>query len=257
MVAPPMSFHPALPYSRAHPALELDVLAPHREPGGEPPPVAIFFHGGGWHEGDRGAGMHPWLNPLLAARGYVTVSVTYRLSGIARWPAQYDDAYDALTWVHEHIAEFGGDASRIAVWGFSAGAHLAAHLALRESGTVMAASLAACPADLRSSQTGAPNEVTWLLGPSPSAEALADVSPITWVTPDAPPTLIAHGTADQIVAVEQGVALRDALADAGASVHLHAIPNATHEWADRAAPEQNDPSANFGTVTADFFDRVL
>jgi acetyl esterase/lipase len=59
MVAPPMSFHPALPYSRAHPALELDVLTPHSEPGGEPPPVAIFFHGGGWHEGDRGAGMHP------------------------------------------------------------------------------------------------------------------------------------------------------------------------------------------------------
>lgn len=257
MVSPAMSFTPALPYSRANPALELDVLAPHREAGSDPLPVAIFFHGGGWHEGDRGAGMHPWLNPLLAARGYVTVSVTYRLSGIARWPAQYEDAHEALAWVREHAAGFGGDPSRIGVWGFSAGAHLAAHLALRESGSVKAASLAACPADLRDAGTDDPNEVTWLVGPSPSAEVLADVSPISWVTSDAPPILIAHGTDDQIVEFAQGVALRDALADAGAPALLHVIPNGTHEWADKPSPEENDPRANFGSVTADFFDRVL
>ncbi|TAJ46501.1 MAG: alpha/beta hydrolase [Herbiconiux sp.] len=257
MVSPPMSFHPALPYSRANPTLELDVLAPHREPGADPLPVAIFFHGGGLHEGDRGAGMHPWLNPLLAARGYVTVSVTYRLSGIARWPAQYEDAHDALVWVREHIAEFGGDPSRIGVWGFSAGAHLAAHLALREPGCVKAASLAACPADLRNSRVDESNEVTWLVGPSPSTEVLAEVSPISWVTPDAPPILIAHGTDDQIVEFAQGLALRDALAAAGAPVQLHVIPNGTHEWADKPSPETNDPNVNFGIVTAAFFDRVL
>lgn len=257
MVSPAMSFTPALPYSRANPALELDVLVPHREPGSDPLPVAIFFHGGGWHEGDRGAGMHPWLNPLLAARGYVTVSVTYRLSGVARWPAQYEDAHDALVWMREHAAEFGGDPARIGVWGFSAGAHLAAHLALREPGSVKAASLAACPADLRNAGVDDPNEVTWLVGPSPSAEVLADVSPIRWVTSNAPPILIAHGTDDQIVEFTQGLALRDALDDAGARAQLHVIPNGTHEWADKPSPEENAPRADFGTVTADFFDRVL
>lgn len=252
-----MMFHPALPYSRRNPALELDVLVPHRGSGTDPLPVAIFFHGGGWHEGDRGAGMHPWLNPLLATRGYVTVSVTYRLSGAALWPAQFDDALEALTWVQDHIADFGGDPSRIAVWGFSAGAHLAAHLALREPVVVKAASLAACPTDLRDTDVDDSHEVTWLTGPSPTATTLADVSPITWVTPDAPPTLLAHGTADEIVDFTQALALRDALTAAGTAVELHEIPDATHSWADRPRPEPNNPTANFGTVTAEFFDRVL
>ena len=252
-----MSFYPAVPYGRAEHPLELDILAPQREPGGSLLPVAVFFHGGGWHEGDRGAGMHPWMNPLLAARGYVTVSVTYRLSGAAPWPAQYDDAHAALTWVQAHIAEVGGDPSRIAVWGFSAGAHLAAHLAFREPGIVKAASLAACPADLRGVSLDEPHEVTWLLGPSPSADALADVSPLTWVTPDAPPTLIVHGTDDQIVEFDQALALRDALTAAGTRVELHTIPDGRHEWADKPAPDPTDPHANFGGVTADFFDRVL
>jgi acetyl esterase/lipase len=256
-MATPMLFHSALPYGRTDPDLELDVLAPHREPGAAPLPVAIFFHGGGWHEGDRGAAMHPWLNPLLAARGYVTVSVTYRLSGAATWPAQCDDALEALTWVQDHIADFGGDPSRLAVWGFSAGAHLAAHLALRQPGVVKAASLAACPADLRDTDVDDPHEVTWLMGPSPTAAVLAEVSPITWVTPDAPPTLLAHGTADEIVDFTQALALRDALTAAGAPVELHEIPDATHSWADRPTPEPSNPTANFGTVTAEFFDRVL
>jgi len=81
--------------------------------------------------------------------------------------------------------------------------------------------------------------------------------PAEWVTPDAPPILIAHGTDDQIVEFAQGLALRDALAATGAPVRLHVIPNGTHEWADKPSPETNDPSANFGTVTAEFFDRVL
>ncbi|QJU52687.1 alpha/beta hydrolase [Herbiconiux sp. SALV-R1] len=254
MDSPAMSFYPAVSYGRAEHPLELDILAPPREPGGAPLPVALFFHGGGWHEGDRGAGMHPWLNPLLAARGYVTVSVTYRLSGAAPWPAQYDDARAALTWVQTHIADVGGDPSRIGVWGFSAGAHLAAHLAFREPGIARAASLAAGPTDLRGVGIDEPNEVTWLMGPSPAADFLADVSPITWVTPDAPPTLIVHGTDDQIVEFEQALALRGALAAVGARVGLHTIPGGSHEWADKPSA---DSHATFGDLTADFFDRVL
>lgn len=122
-----MSFYAGLPYSRAKPALALDVLTPPSNDGSVLRPVAIFFHGGGWHEGDRGAGMHPWLNPLLTARGYVTISVTYRLTTRAQWPAQYEDAHDAPKWVLEHIEQFGGDPRRVGVWVFSAGAHIAAH----------------------------------------------------------------------------------------------------------------------------------
>lgn len=252
-----MLFHAGLSYSPGDPSLELDVLTPQQKAGKDPLPVAIFFHGGGWHEGDRGAGMHPWLNPVLASRGYVTVSVTYRLSGQAQWPAQYEDARDALCWVLEHIAEFGGDPGRIAVWGFSAGAHLAAHLAFREPVVVKAVSLAACPADLRQATVDEENEVTWLLGPSPSPETLAKVSPISWVNSDAPPVLIAHGTDDQIVEFAQGVALREQLSGVGVPVEFHEITNGTHEWADKPSAAPGGPQSDFGTVTAEFFDRVL
>ena len=255
---PPISFYAGLAYcNREDAPLKLDVLAPQRKVGAAPLPVAVYFHGGGWHEGDRGAGMHPWLNPLLAARGYVTVSVTYRLSTSAQWPAQYEDAHDALGWVLDHITEFGGDPSRVGVWGFSAGAHLAAHLALRAPGTVKAASLAACPTDLRNSRVDEANEVTWLLGRSPGAEALAEVSPICWVESEAPPVLIVHGTNDQIVDFAQGIALRDALESAGAPVEFIEIPSGGHEWADKPSAPGSGPDADFGSVTAQFFDRVL
>ncbi|MFB2586799.1 alpha/beta hydrolase [Herbiconiux liukaitaii] len=293
----PMAFFAGVAYcERAGEALRLDVLAPARGVGDGLLPVAVFFHGGGWHEGDRGAGMHPWMNPLLATRGYVTVSVTYRLSKRAAWPAQFDDARDAVGWVVENIASFGGDPARVGVWGFSAGAHIAAHLALRLPGVVKAASLAACPADLRETEVAEADEVRWLLGAAAagagagagsgagagigaeaSAEALAEASPITWVTAGAAPTLIVHGTDDQIVDFAQGVALRDALQEVGGPVEFVAIPGGSHEWADKPsaadaggatrvgpgaqaqAQTEADPDArgDFGSVTAEFFDRVL
>lgn len=251
-----MSFFAGLPFAERDPGLRLDVLAPERRPGAPLLPVAIYFHGGGWHEGDRGAGMHPWLNPYLASRGYVTVSVTYRLSGTAHWPAQYEDARDALLWVVDHVEEFGGDPARIAVWGFSAGAHLAAHLAVRHPALVRAASLAACPVELQAPDDGPPNEVTWLVGAPPSADALADLSPISWIGEEIPPTLIIHGTHDEVVDFSQGVRLGDALRSAGAHVEFVEVDGAGHDWADRPA-QPGSPHGDAGTITAEFFDRVL
>ncbi|NYF09571.1 acetyl esterase/lipase [Leifsonia sp. AK011] len=252
----PMAFYAGLPYSDRDADLRLDVLAPPRELGAPLLPVVIYFHGGGWHEGDRGAAMHPWLSPQLASRGYVAISVSYRLSGTARWPAQYEDARDALLWVTDHAVDFGGDPARVGVWGFSAGAHLAAHLAVREPGLVKAAALAACPVELQAPGNGVDNEVTWLVGASPSADVLADLSPLTWVTPRSAPALIVHGTDDQVVDFSQGLTFRDALRAAGARVELLDIPGAGHEWADRPA-QPEDQHGDFGMVAAQFFDAVL
>lgn len=66
----------------------------------------------------------------MAARGFVVASSDYRLSGVASFPAPLNDARQALHWLYEHASKFGGDAERIAVSGASAGAHLAALLAL-------------------------------------------------------------------------------------------------------------------------------
>ena len=144
--------------------LLLDVLSPQASPPG-PKPLVVYVHGGGWHEGDRSAAMHPWLNPLLVSHGFVTASVTYRLSGEARWPAPLDDVRSALRWLREHAQDLGVDPQRMGLWGHSAGAHLAALAALTTpaSETVQAVAVSACPSDLRAERLDSGNEVARLM----------------------------------------------------------------------------------------------
>ncbi len=90
-----------------------------------PLPTVVYFHGGGFVIGDLDT--HEGVCRLLARDvEAVVVSVAYRLAPEHPFPAAVDDSYAALTWVHEHIADFGGDADRIAVGGDSAGGNLAA-----------------------------------------------------------------------------------------------------------------------------------
>src|SRR6516162_6559545 len=91
-------------------------------------PVLVFFHGGGWTSGYK-----EWMYfmaPALVAQGVTLVSAGYRLAPRHVFPAGFDDAADALAWVHRHIASHGGDPRRIFVGGHSAGGHYAALLAV-------------------------------------------------------------------------------------------------------------------------------
>lgn len=99
-------------------------------PIGVPPfPVLVFFHGGGWVCGSLDT--HDGLCRTLANRaGAVVVSVDYRLAPESRFPAPVEDCYAALEWTAIHAGELGGDASRLAVAGDSAGGNLAAAVAL-------------------------------------------------------------------------------------------------------------------------------
>ncbi|MGW6413813.1 alpha/beta hydrolase [Streptomyces sp. NPDC055055] len=96
----------------------------------EPRGALVWMHGGGFVMGDVET-EHPWAARIAASSGAVVVSVGYRLSPENRFPAALDDAYAALGWTVEHAAEFGVDPARVAVGGHSAGAGLAAGLALR------------------------------------------------------------------------------------------------------------------------------
>ncbi|GAA0948340.1 alpha/beta hydrolase [Virgisporangium aurantiacum] len=219
--------------------------------------VVLYVHGGGWHEGDRGAAMHPWLNPLLAAHGFVTASVSYRLSGEAHWPVPLDDVRAAVRWLRVHAGEHGGDPDRIGLWGHSAGAQLAALAALTMPGEVRAVALSACPSDLRDEKIGSGNEVDRLIGGA-GAAALVDASPVCHTHPAAPPFLIAHGTDDAVIAFDRGIALRDALVAAGGTVEWAPIDGAGHEWADRPGPVDGPETAGtFGARALPFFRRHL
>src|SRR3954463_14092261 len=87
-------------------------------------PVVVWLHGGGWRKGDRS--FAPDLDRYFAARGYAMANVEYRLSGEALFPAQLEDVRAAVRWLREAAGDLGVDASAIALWGSSAGGHLAA-----------------------------------------------------------------------------------------------------------------------------------
>lgn len=91
-------------------------------------PVIMHMHGGGYMFGQKNAEALPLLHHL-ARRGWVVVTINYRLSPAARWPAQLVDCKRALAWVRGHIAEHGGDPGFVAVTGGSAGGNLSALLA--------------------------------------------------------------------------------------------------------------------------------
>jgi len=87
-------------------------------------PVLVFGHGGGWSICD--VDTHDALCREIANRaGVLVVSVDYRLAPENPYPAGLDDFYAAASWVAEHAAEIGGDPTRVAVGGDSAGANLA------------------------------------------------------------------------------------------------------------------------------------
>ena len=89
----------------------------------------VYIHGGAWVIGDKREQGKPMMYELVA-RGWVCVAINYRLSPKATWPDHIVDAKRAVAWVKEHIGEYGGDPSFVAVSGGSAGGHLCALLAL-------------------------------------------------------------------------------------------------------------------------------
>lgn len=95
----------------------------------EPAPALVYYHGGGFTVGS--VDTHDALCRMFARDGGCTVlSVDYRLAPEYKFPTAVDDAFDALTWLHAHAAEYGIDAERLAVGGDSAGGTLATVCAL-------------------------------------------------------------------------------------------------------------------------------
>ena len=114
--------------------LGLDLYLP--APAGKPAPLVVLVHGGGWRSGDR-AGMAP-LAARLAARGYAAATVSYRLSGQARYPAAIDDVKEAVHWLRANAASLGLDPAQVTLAGGSAGGQIAALAGMTSSGAVHA-----------------------------------------------------------------------------------------------------------------------
>jgi len=111
-----------IPYATpAHERQVLDVYAP---PNAKNLPVVFWIHGGGWQTGDKTSVQ---LKPqFFIDKGFVFVSTNYRLLPSVDMATIVRDVAKAIHWVHDHIADYGGDAKRLFVMGHSAGAQLAA-----------------------------------------------------------------------------------------------------------------------------------
>lgn len=120
--------HPGLVYARyGERALELDLWRPKGAEAGKPLPAIVCIHGGGWFKGDRSSMVN--LAQALAAKGYVTVTISYRLSGEAKFPAAIQDCKAAVRFLRANAEKYGIQKEAIGVTGLSAGGHLAALLA--------------------------------------------------------------------------------------------------------------------------------
>src|SRR5262249_26300578 len=100
----------------------------YRPDGYGPRPAVLVIHGGSWRSGKRSE-MAKFARGFANA-GYVVYNVDYRLAPEHRFPAQLDDVRAAFAWLHDHAHELAADPDRIAVMGYSAGAHLALLLGL-------------------------------------------------------------------------------------------------------------------------------
>ena len=173
-------------------------------------PIIICIHGGGWSEGDKD--QMAWMAMRYARRGYIGVTLSYRLTGEAPMPACIQDVREAIRYIKEIATSIQGDPERIALLGYSAGAHLALLTALTPTDTtfktkanaqhdasVACAVAIAAPADLMMMHN--PKKKFKLIAKDESEKVafLQKISPISHVHKEQVPIFMLHGNADKLV----------------------------------------------------------
>lgn len=177
-------------------------------------PAVLLVHGGGWTEGSWAA--FESLAPALAHKGLMAVAMDYRLAPGARWPAQLEDMRLALdTLRHAQV-----DTERIAVWGHSAGGHLALMAASSWPEQVRCCVALGAPTDLSRLSAEGPDE----LGDIFNLKDLQDASPLGRAE-TLPPTLLVHGEKDRVVRITHA---RELAAAAPDRVTLLEVPDGDH-----------------------------
>ena len=245
-----------LAYADQSPAQRLDLRLP---AGLGPVPLVIYYHGGGWVAGDKAAAEELAVVEPLVAHGFAVASVNYRLAPEGVYPAAVDDAIAALAWLRVHATSYGIDTARVALFGVSAGAQLAAlagvtagAVAVRAvvdwSGPVDIGSVGPqLRADLRCGGVfDDPDDAgsfwaAFVGGPaSERPDVVAAADPRRHIARDAvlPRFLVEHGDRDCVVPVAQSRLLIDALRSAGdRSSVLRVLPGVGHARQFPAATE--------------------
>jgi acetyl esterase/lipase len=204
----------------------LDVYRPAHAPAAAP--VIVFWYGGSWTQGSRQD--YRFVGAALAGLGYLVVIPDYRLYPAVRFPTFLADAAQAVAWVGHHAADYGGDPHRIVLMGHSAGAHMAAMLAIDP---VYLRAAGADPGDVRAliGLSGpyqlTPNDAT-LNAIFAAPYTARDWQVLPYVSAAAPPSLLIHGAADEVVSPRNSERLTAALRASGVPVVLKIYPDRGH-----------------------------
>jgi acetyl esterase/lipase len=254
--------------------LKLNLARPKDIKEGERLPAVVCIHGGGFRAGDRKS--YDGLCKRLADQGYVAVTVTYRLAPKYPFPAAVFDVKEAVRWLRANAGQYHVDPDRIAALGGSAGGHLALFLGV--TGDVKQFDPPADEALKGAAESGistrvqcvvsyyGPSDFTKSYGKSVDAAEVLPLflggdleherhrhilaSPLYWVTPEAPPTLLLQGTEDKYVNHEQAVWMRDHLKAADVEVDLQSLEGAGHGF-------KGDDAKKADAAAVDFLDKHL
>ncbi|WP_342435404.1 alpha/beta hydrolase fold domain-containing protein [Paenibacillus sp. FSL L8-0436] len=235
-----------------------------------PVPVMVYIHGGGWNHGDRKQALAS-ICSYVTKRGYIGVSLDYRLTPEAPFPAQIQDVKLAIRYLRAHAAEYHLDPNRIGVWGTSAGGHLASLLGTtgqitsgdtitldtghvvnvpdlggnggwqQYSDQVQAVVDMYGPADFTTNFANSYKSVKALLGGN-NAFSVPDQArlamPGTYASPDDPPFFIRHGDADATIPYTDSVTFANQLKNAGVKVvDVKIVPKQGHGFTGEAAEQ--------------------
>jgi acetyl esterase/lipase len=218
-------------------SLQLDMYIPKNIK--KPSPLLVFIHGGGWRSGQRS----DYLVYLVAfaQKGYITATVSYRLLKDGPYPACVEDITDAVQWFYKHGEEYGYNPDRIGLVGGSAGAHLALMAAYecKKTGVTNDSTFISAnrhrikavvdiygPIDLTTEYARNQPLVTSFIAHSyaEAPELYMEASPIRYLDKDDPPTMILHGTSDNLVPISQSDLFKAKLDSLGVPNTYYRVP---------------------------------
>lgn len=235
--------------------LKLDVYYPNLEM--DKRTAVIQLYGGGFANGNKD-GRNTVSASLLAERGYLGICTTYRLSQEVKWPAPLHDVKATIRWTRAHATELGIDPERITLAGYSAGGLLAlvaagtadlpefeGDLGPKDVGSGVAAVMAYFAASIRRPAEGGDHHVM----PAGSDDATyAAADPLNHIGSAYPPTVLFHGTADDVVPHTQSVDFSEKLRAAGVATEYHIFD---------AMPHIFDKYEPYGKMCAELSDAFL
>lgn len=261
-----------LPYSDDSPRQILDVYLPSKGDG--PYPTILGIHGGGFIS--RSKAVYRDLGPFYAANGYAFVAMNYRMLPGHTYPAQVEDSFCALAWLHANAEEYGFDPNRVVVTGGSSGGYLASMVGTVDDPSIY---LEDCPNEYPSTDAVQAAVIYYGLydftNPdhlSPSdlallqpfwgaayqdipAERLEEMSPIAHIDGSEPPFIILHGTADKRHPSVWSERFAAALEEAGVDVELVLLPDVGHAF--EAKPLTGEEMTLALSEIDDFLERTL